>query len=140
MKSHSPRDIAFLEVFAGKLGKAREAKKKAGELSYAQFAEKLGVTRAGLHKYLHGKNMPSLDVLERARALGVEVQYGELNVNLIKKRARKSNASAEAQMLLPLVLESLSQKDIAVELGPRKPNSIEVSLTIHFSPKSRTSN
>lgn len=96
----------------------------------------LGVTRAGLHKYLHEKNVPSLDILEKARALGVEVGYGDLNVNLIKKRAKKDRNSAEAQMILPLVLENLTDQNISVELGDKKPNAIELNVTIRFSRKS----
>jgi transcriptional regulator with XRE-family HTH domain len=135
MKKHSPRDIAFMKVFAEKLLKARENAKRVHGVSYEQFAEKLGVTRAGIHKYFNEKNVPSLDILERAKALGVEVKYGDLDVGLIKTRARKENTSPEAQMILPLAIENLTDQNVTVEVGPRKPNAIELNVTIKFEQK-----
>ena len=67
-----------MEVFAQKLSQAREDAKRENGMSYEEFAHRLGVTRAGLHKYLNEENVPSLSILERAKALGVEVGYGEL--------------------------------------------------------------
>jgi predicted transcriptional regulator len=135
MKRHSPLDKAFMKAFAEKLAKARDKAKRVEGTSFEKFAELLGVTRAGLHKYLREKSVPSLDVLERARRLGVEVKYGELDVDMIKKRARNDASSPEAQMILPLALENLTDKSITVELAPRKPNAIELNLTIRFSKK-----
>jgi transcriptional regulator with XRE-family HTH domain len=132
MKKHSLRDKAFLAVFAEKLLKAREAAKKNDRISYEEFARRLGVTRAGLHKYLNEKNVPSLDILERAKALGVEVRYGDLDVTLIKKRAKIDNTSSEAQMILPLAIESLTDQSITTEVVSRKPNAIELNVTITF--------
>lgn len=124
-----------MKSFADKLAKARDKAKKNDGTSSEKFAELLGVTRAGLHKYLKEKSVPSLDVLERARRLGVEVKYGELNVDLIQKRSKKDAASPEAQMILPLALENLTDQNISVELAPKKPNAIELNVTIRFSQK-----
>jgi transcriptional regulator with XRE-family HTH domain len=135
MKKHSPVDIAFMKSFAEKLSKARDKAKKDDGTTFERFAELLGVTRAGLHKYLKEKSVPSLDVLERARRLGVEVKYGELDIDMIRKRARKDAASPEGQMILPLALENLSDQNISVELAPKKPNSIELNVTIRFAQK-----
>jgi transcriptional regulator with XRE-family HTH domain len=135
MKRHSAVDIAFMKAFADKLAKARDKAKKADGISFEKFAELLGVTRAGLHKYLKKKSVPGLDVLEKARRLGVEVKYGELDIGLIKKRARKDATSPEAQMILPLALENLSDQNIIVELAPKKPNAIELNVTIRFLQK-----
>jgi len=135
MKRHSPVDKAFLKKFAEELLKARDNAKAADGRSFAEFAEMLGVTRAGLHKYLKEKSIPSLDVLERARMLGVDVKYGDLDVSLIKKRAKKDRNSPEAQMMLPLALESLTDQNITVEVGHRKPNALELNVTIKFSRK-----
>jgi predicted transcriptional regulator len=133
MKRHSPADKAFLKKFAEELVKARDKTKAADGASFAEFSEMLGITRAGLHKYLKEKSVPSLDVLERARMLGLEVKYGDLDVSLIKKRAKKDRNSPEAQMMLPLALESLTDQNITVQVGPRKPNAIELNVTIKFS-------
>jgi transcriptional regulator with XRE-family HTH domain len=135
MKKHSYRDKAFMKAFAEKLLKARENAKKADGISYEQFAQKLGVTRAGIHKYFNEENVPSLAILERAKALGVEVKYGELDVGLIRARAKKDETSSEAQMLLPLAIENLTHQNVTIEVGPRKPNAIELNVTIKFEPK-----
>lgn len=121
-----------MAAFAEKLLEARENAKKNDRISYQEFAHRLGVTRAGLHKYLNEKNVPSLDILERARALGVEVRYGDLDVPLIKRRARKDSTSSEAQMILPLAIETLTDQSITTEVVSRKPNAIELSVTITF--------
>ncbi len=124
-----------MKVFAEKLGEARnEAKRKHG-ISAEKFAQELGVTRAGLYKYLNEENVPSLDILERAKVLGVEVKYGDLDLDLIKARAKKDATSPEAQMLLPLAIQGLTDQNITVEVGPRKPNAIALNVTIKFSPK-----
>jgi transcriptional regulator with XRE-family HTH domain len=135
MKRHSHVDKAFMRSFAAKLTQAREKAKRIDGTSFERFAELLGVTRAGLHKYLKEKSVPSLDVLERARRLGVEVKYGELDIDLIKKRAKKDATSPEAQMILPLALENLTDQNVSVELAPKKPNAIELNVTIRFLPK-----
>jgi transcriptional regulator with XRE-family HTH domain len=135
MKRHTAIDQAFMKTFAEKLTEARARAKKLDGTSFEKFAEMLGVTRAGLHKYLREKSVPSLDILARARRLGIEVKYGELNIEMIKKRAKKDAASPEAQMILPLALENLTDQNISVELAPRKPNSIELNVTIRFSRK-----
>lgn len=135
MKKHSPRDKAFMKVFAEKLLQARENAKKVDGVSYEEFAHRLGVTRAGIHKYFNEENVPSLDILERAKALGVEVKYGELDVGLIRARARKDDTSAEAQMILPLAIENLDDRDVTIEVGDRKPNAIALNVTIKFQSK-----
>ena len=124
-----------MKAFAEKLAKARDKAKRVNGTSFEKFAELLGVTRAGLHKYLREKSVPSLDVLERAHRLGVEVKYGELDVDMIKTRAKKDATSSEAQMILPLALENLTDQNISIELAPRKPNAIELNVTIRFSKK-----
>jgi transcriptional regulator with XRE-family HTH domain len=135
MKPHSLADKAFLKKFAEELTKARDTAKKNTGISFADFATRLGMTRAGLHKYLKEKSVPSLDVLERARQLGVEVKYGDLDFNLIKRRAKKDRNSPEAQMMLPLALENLTDQNVTIEVGPRRPNAIELNVTIKFSQK-----
>lgn len=136
MKPHSPRDIAFMEAFAKKLSKRRDDAKKKEGVSYEQFARKLGLTRAGVRNYLKEKNVPSPAMLEKVAAVwGVKVGYGDLDVELIKKRGRRNSFSSEAQMLLPLALESLTDRNIQVELAEKKANAIELNVTITFVPK-----
>lgn len=133
MKRHSPRDKAFLKVFADKLRKRRQEAKQEENVSYEAFANSLGITRAGFNKYLNEKSVPTLAVLEKARSeWGIEVKYGELDIDLIKRRAKKDDESPEAQMILPLALEKLTDQNITVEVGPKKPNAIELNVTIRF--------
>ena len=71
----------------------RETKPRKHGTSSEKFAQELGVTRAGLYKYLNQENVPSLDILERAKVLGVEVKCGDLDLDLIKARAKKDATS-----------------------------------------------
>ena len=126
-----------MTVFAEKLLKARENARKVDGISFEEFANRLGVTRAGIHKYFNEENVPSLDILERAKALGVQVRYGDLDVSLIKIRSKKDSASREAQMILPLAIENLTDQNVTVEVGSRKPNAIELNVKIKFEPRRR---
>lgn len=139
MKRHSARDTAFKKVFAEKLRQARDEAKRERGISAEKFAQELGVTRAALYKYLNEENVPGLDILERAKVLGVEVKYGELDLDLIRARAKKDTTSPEAQMLLPIAIQGLTDQNITVEVGPRKPNAIALNVTIQFSPKAARS-
>lgn|SRR5438552_675675 len=133
MKKHSPRDKAFMKSFAEKLRKRREKAKQSEGVTYEEFAKKLGLTRAGLLKYLKEENVPSPQMLETVfRVWGVQVGYGDLDMKLIKERAKRNRQSSEAQMLLPLAIESLTDQNITVELTEKKPSAIELNLKILF--------
>ena len=54
---------------------------------------------------------------------------------MIKKRAQKDAASPEAHMILPLALEHLTDQNTIVELAPKKPNAMQLNVTIRFSQK-----
>jgi hypothetical protein len=84
---------------------------------------------------LNQENVPGLDILERAKVLGVDEKYGDLDLDLMKACAKKDTTSPEAQMLLPLAIHGLTDQNILVEVGPRKPNEIALNVTIKFSPK-----
>lgn len=133
MKRHSPRDKAFMKVFADKLRARREKAKREDKVPYEEFAKRVGLTRAGLLKYLNEENVPSPQVLETVyRVWGVQVGYGDLDLNLIKTRAKQNKRSSEAQMLLPLAIEGLTSQNITVELAEKKSSSIELNLKIAF--------
>jgi transcriptional regulator with XRE-family HTH domain len=134
MKKHSPADKAFIKAFAERLeaAKTRETSLPRN-LSVEEFAHKLGVTRAALHKYVHGRARPGLDVLERAKTeFGVEVKYGEIDIPLIKRRA-KHGQSDELQMLLPFAIESLKAEDIEIRIAEKKNSRITLSVAIRFA-------
>jgi transcriptional regulator with XRE-family HTH domain len=134
MKPHSPEDKAFIHEFAVLL---RAAKKKHtrphGKLKVKEFAKALGVTPAALHKYLNERSRPGLDVLERAKTeFGLNATYGAMDANLIKRRAKRSRKSDEAQMFLPFAIESLDASDINVGITNRKRNGVVLTLNITF--------
>src|SRR5689334_8921595 len=113
MKRHTQRDRAFMKVFAEKLRARREKAKREEDVSYEEFANRVGLTRAGLLKYLNEENVPSPQVLEIIhRIWGVQVGYGDLDLALIKTGAKQNKRSSEAQMLLPLAIEDLTKRDI----------------------------
>ena len=44
-------------------------------------------------------------------------------------------SNGTSQMILPLALENLTDQNISIELAPKKPNAIELNVTIRFSQK-----
>jgi len=133
MKRHSPRDKAFMKAFADKLRARREKAKREENVSYEEFAKRVGLTRAGLLKYLNQQSVPSPQVLEAVyRIWGIQVGYGDLDVSLIKTRAKQNRSSSEAQMLLPLAIEDLTERNITIELAKKQSSSIELNVKIAF--------
>ena len=133
MKRHTQRDRAFMKVFAEKLRARRKKAKREEDVSYEEFANRVGLTRAGLLKYLNEENVPSPQVLEIIhRIWGVQVGYGDLDLALIKTGAKQNKRSSEAQMLLPLAIEDLTKRDITVELAKKQSSSIELNVKIAF--------
>lgn len=137
MKRHSPRDKAFMKAFADKLRARRQQAKDEENVPYEEFAKRVGLTRAGLLKYLNEENVPSPQVLETIyRVWGVQVGYGDLDLALINTRAKQNKRSDEAQMLLPLAIEDLTSQNVSVELTKKRSSSIELNLKIAFKRKS----
>jgi len=122
-----------MEAFAKKLRARRKKAKDEENVSYEEFAKRVGLTRAGLLKYLNEENVPSPQMLEVVyRVWGVQVGYGDLDVSLIKTRAKQNKNSSEAQMLLPLAIDELTDRNITVELAKKQSSSIELNVKIAF--------
>lgn len=122
-----------MKAFAEKLRQRREKAKSSEGVSYEEFARKLGLTRAGVLKYLNEENVPSPQMLERVLSVwGVQVGYGDLDLKLTKKRGGREKASGQGQMLLPFAIENLTNQNVSVELANKKPSSIELNLKITF--------
>ena len=78
--------------------------------------------------------MPGLRTVYLASInLGINVPYGEYDVKELVRRGRRKKNATDAQMLLPFAIESLKAENIQIELGPKRSNSVGLSLTIKFA-------
>jgi transcriptional regulator with XRE-family HTH domain len=129
-KPPQPEDLRFTENFSKRLNE--EYAKHEG--SDAEFARKLDVSRPALKKYLNGAVMPGVRTVALAYVnLGVNVSYGRFDARRLCSRGRSDRRSVEAQLLLPLAIESLKQDNIEIELVDKKPNRIALNVSIRFA-------
>jgi transcriptional regulator with XRE-family HTH domain len=121
-------DRAYARKFGQKLDLALQVARKGGWTVEA-FAESLGVTRAGLHKYRNGQSVPGINVIEKARRLWkVEVKYGDLAPAAFLQDAKSITESA--QMLLPLAFHSLSSDQLQVEIGRKTNEYVQLNIRV----------
>jgi len=135
MRKNSASDLAFAKEFGKSLSLAfmRETKNEGTKtLSVEAFASSLGLTRSGLHKAMKGKSVPSLELIEKARAYKVEIKYGDLPVPLVKRRARQRSLP-EAQLYLPFAVDNLKKENVRVELGTHHRDTVELKVLIKFA-------
>ncbi|MGB7864713.1 MAG: helix-turn-helix transcriptional regulator [Candidatus Sulfotelmatobacter sp.] len=124
--------MRFIERFSKRLNE--EYVKRKG--SDAEFARKLDVSRAALKKYLAGTAMPGVRTVALAYAnLNINVSYGKFDAKMLRSRARSDRQSVEAQLLLPFAIESLREENIDIALVDKKPNRIELNLSIRFASR-----
>ncbi|SRR6266545_55979 len=129
-KPLQPEDLLFIRKFSKRLNE--EYVKRKG--SDAEFAMKLDVSRPALKKYLNGTAMPGLRTVAMACAnLGINVSYGRFDAKTLCARGKSNRRSVEAQMLLPLAIESLEQDNVEIELVEKKPNRIAMNVSIRFA-------
>jgi len=95
-----------------------------------KFVESLGITRAGFHKYVTRKAIPSLRVLAKARKYwGVRLSYGELGDKYIK--AKKEDPR---QMKFEFSFTDISKEQIEVKkFSPKGAKAVELLIKIDFS-------
>lgn len=119
-------DDQFKKRLADEFARARN-QAKASNLSVEQFVAKLGITRAALHKYLHGKAIPSLRVLERAKKFfGVDIAYGELGQSYVRVQQ-----SDPRQTEFQFVLSDVSSDQISIKkFTPKSEGSAELVISI----------
>jgi transcriptional regulator with XRE-family HTH domain len=131
-KPQQPEDLRFIEMFSQRLNEEYDKHKG----SDAEFASKLDVSRAALKKYLDGKAMPGVRTVALAYAnLNINASYGKFDAKLLRSRARSNRRSVEAQLLLPFAIESLKQENIDIALVDKKPNRIELNVSIRFAKR-----
>jgi len=130
IKPQQPEDLRFIEMFSKRL-KEEYGKRKGSD---AAFARELDVSRAALKKYLNGKAMPGVRTVALAFAnLNINVSYGKFDAKRLCSRAKSNRRSVEAQLLLPFAIESLKQENIDIALVDKKPNRIELNVSIRFA-------
>jgi transcriptional regulator with XRE-family HTH domain len=135
MRKNSSSDLVFAKRFGESLRSAylRETKQRETKrLSVEAFASSLGLTRAGLHKAMKGRSVPSLELIEKARAYKVEIKYGDLPVPLVQRRARQRSLP-EAQLYLPFAVDNLKKENVRVELGTHHRDTVELKVLIKFA-------
>jgi len=129
MSRSTPEDEIFKRRVAEEFNRARDRAIAQG-FSVDHFAGTLGITRAGLHKYLTGRVIPSLRVLREARRRwDIRLSYGELGDGYVKVQRQDS-----PQMELQFSIEDLSKEQIHVaKFSPKGVNSAELVIRIDFS-------
>jgi transcriptional regulator with XRE-family HTH domain len=122
-------DQDFKRRVAEEFTRARDEAREKG-VSTEQFARKLGITRAALHKYLTQQAIPSLRVLDNARRFfGVHIPYGELGESYLKSKKRDHR-----QLELRFSVETISKDQVEIKrLSPRGDNAVELLIRIDFS-------
>jgi transcriptional regulator with XRE-family HTH domain len=129
MGRSTPDDEAFKRKVAEEFVRARDRACQKG-FSVEEFARTLGITRAGLHKYIARKAIPSLRVLQRARQYwGVRLSYGELGDRYIQARKKDPR-----QMEFKFSVEDVSKEQIRItKFSAKGENSAELVIKIDFS-------
>jgi transcriptional regulator with XRE-family HTH domain len=143
MKSHTQADVEFMRRVAERLEEIIEnGKKEKPKLTVQKLASELGVTLQGLQKHRQKKSIPTLDFLDRLqrrirRDRLKELKYGTIRLDdeFFEHRVTKAKDAPAIQMTLPFAIQSLTEKNIHLELGegPRKPNEIELKVKIEFA-------
>jgi transcriptional regulator with XRE-family HTH domain len=132
MSRKSAIDRAYARKFGEKLREALSKARKRGT-SVQSFADSLGVTRAGLHKYRKGKTVPGMEVIEKARqAWKIDVKYGDLDTAALF--AAKPSVD-DKQLLLPLAFEEITADHLQVEVGRKTSEYLQLSVKVFLSPK-----
>jgi transcriptional regulator with XRE-family HTH domain len=129
MTRSTPADEAFKRRVAAEFIRARESARQKG-FSVEDFVNKLGITRAALHKYLNLKSIPSLRVLAKARKYwGVQLSYGDLGDAYIQAK-KKDSRQAEFQFSIA----DVSKDQIEIRrVSPKGERALEVLIKIDFS-------
>jgi transcriptional regulator with XRE-family HTH domain len=100
-------DRVFGTEFAKRLRPFYEKALAAGETE-KQFAERLGVDRGGLHRYLLKNAMPGLRTVVLAfREFGIAIPYSGVETqSLVSRRGKRRKGVSQLQMDLPLTIEA----------------------------------
>jgi transcriptional regulator with XRE-family HTH domain len=133
MNRDTPQDETFKkrvrEEFLDAIGRAQK-------MGYTvdKFAGTLGITRAGLHKYIRSEHqsIPSLRVLEKARRIWkVRLNYGDLGDGFVSK-----TSNAQGQLELQFTTADIVKENIRIQrVTPKGDNAVELLLNIGFAKR-----
>jgi len=103
----------------------------AHHLTNEEAANQLGVSRASFYNYLAKKDMPRIEILQRAAQIwDLHFEYLE---PIISRRALKSSPSQAIQLALPFI-KALREEDIQIiKVTPKEPNAVELRVMIKFA-------
>jgi len=128
-------DFEFARQFGNKLAEAIEAQ----DLTRDEAAERVGVHRSMLFRYLGGRSIPGAKVLQRAcEELGVAVDYRGIRVDaeFYKDETKVERPqSVSAQTEFAFVRESLVSERARVDIRKRKQTrgeTLEVTMRIQL--------
>jgi transcriptional regulator with XRE-family HTH domain len=133
MKRDTPQDVRFKKRVREEFLAAIERAQRMG-YTVDKFAQTLGITRAGLHKYIRKENqsIPSLRVLEKARRVWkVHLDYGGLGDGFVRK-----TPNARDQLELQFTAADIVKENIRVRrVTPKGDNAVELLLNIGFAKR-----
>src|SRR4051812_32869799 len=122
-------DQQFGEEFARRLRAYYERAKNSGETEQS-FADRLGINRGGLQRYLRENATPSVRTLVHAfREFGICVPYAGMNTKPLVSRRAPRRALPEFQMDLPLTIGVVGGEIDVVELKKR-PQSYSIRFQV----------
>jgi len=122
-------DQQFGIEFAQRLKPFYEQALSRGDTEKA-FAQRLGVDRGALQRYLRKNAMPSVRTVVLAyREFGITIPYAEVQTQaLISRKGRRRKGTSELQMDLPLTIEA-PQGEISVVI--KKKSAQRYRLQLH---------
>ncbi|HTZ83421.1 MAG TPA: hypothetical protein VMB66_09535 [Candidatus Acidoferrales bacterium] len=94
-----------------------------------EFAQRLGVNRGGLQRYLRTGAMPSFRTIVLAyRELGIAIPYADTDAHaLISGRGKRRRRNSDLQMNLPLTIEA-TNGEIDVVIKKKTSQRVRIQL------------
>lgn len=94
-----------------------------------EFAQRLGIDRGGLQRYLRTSAMPSFRTIVLAyREFGIAIPYASTDsAPLVSGRSKRRRKTSELQMDLPLTIE-VPGGEISVVIKRKSPQRIRLRL------------
>ena len=123
-------DQLFGTEFAKQLKPFYEKALAAGETEKA-FAQRLGVDRGGLHRYLWRNAMPGLRTVVLAyREFGISIPYSGVRTKaLVSRKGKRRKGVSELQMDLPLTIEA-PQGEIDIVIKKKTAQRFRLQLRV----------
>jgi transcriptional regulator with XRE-family HTH domain len=123
-------DQQFGEEFARRLRPFYDRAMAKGETE-KRFAQRLGVDRGGLQRYLMKNATPSVRTLVHAyREFGIVIPYAAvITTPLVSAKGRRRVYAADLQMTLPLTIDA-PEGEIDVKVQKKSPQRYRLQLRV----------